>query len=130
MPWRTVMRNAPEFTAIAVWCLFAAAIATAQGGVSLGGRQQPAVSAPDTGPLLTGRSSAISNPSAGPYGALFIDPSLVADADAASPVMTGRSAAVFPAVGPYGALFIDHSLQETHPAPARAKPTSADLTAN
>jgi len=127
------MRNAPEFTAIAVWCLFAAAIATAQGGGAFGWHQNNmAPASADEGPLLTGRSAAISNPSVGPYGALFIDSSLVAphDADAAGPVVTGRSAAVFPSAGPYGALFIDPALQETHPAPARAKPTSADLTIN
>jgi hypothetical protein len=92
------MRNGPEFLAIAVWGLFASAIAVAQGAGSFQGSkpadQAPAVSMSEninSDKLITGRSSARS------------------------------------ATGPYGNLFIDPSLQDERPALQGPKPTSADL---
>jgi hypothetical protein len=94
------MKNAPEFLAIGVWCLFISALAIAQekSPAARPAFAQNAASSLGTNPaspgvLTTGRSSAHTAPN--PYGDLFIDPSL------------GEDAAVYK--GP--------------------KPTSADLTA-
>jgi hypothetical protein len=93
------MRNAPEFVAIAVWGLFASAIAVAQGA--------------GTAPTNS-QNQVISTPTEVP---------------AAERLWTGRSAAVTKPNDPYGDLFIDPSLGQGAPLTRGPKPTSADLTA-
>jgi hypothetical protein len=75
------MRNGPEFLAVGVWCLFVTVIAVAHGPGTTATSAKPTAVASVYGDLIpmdkpiTGRSAAFAANN-GPYGALFIDPTI------------------------------------------------------
>ncbi len=69
------MRNGPEFLAVGVWCLFAAVIAVAHGTGATVAQDKTETVVASSDKITTGRSAAVMANN-GPYGALFIDPSL------------------------------------------------------